>query len=160
MSRGTYQLGRYLPGTGPQSTPAHFELDETVRPGGVSVALARQKAPAAASDDDDDAPRPSLLRDAGHVAAAALPLYVVVQVLRGAAVPRAVAWATLAVAGYGAWRLLRSMQPEAAAASAASRPKLAAQEQQLVSPSDQWVAGVSRTPTVTTATGRVLPVYY
>lgn len=157
MSRGTYQLGRYLPGTGPQSTAAHFELDDTVSPGGVSVALAREKAPAPASDDDDDAPRPSLLRDAGHVAAAALPLYVVVQVLRGAAVPRAVAWATLAVAGYGAWRLLRSMQPESAAAG---RPKLAAQQQQLVSPSDQWVAGVSRTPTVTTATGRVLPVYY
>jgi hypothetical protein len=157
MSRGTYQLGRYLPGTGPQSTPARFELDQTLLPGGVSVQRERAKAPDPDDAADNAAPRPSLLRDAGHVAAAALPLYVVVQVLRGAAVPRAVAWATLAFAGYGAWRLLRSMQPEA---EPPGPPKLAAQQQQLVSPSDQWVAGLSRTPTITTSTGRVLPVYY
>lgn len=156
MSRGAYFLGRYLPGTGTGPKPARVVAqDEDLVPGGVTAPV-RMLAAAKEADAKTDPTRPSaeLPGMVAGVASAAAVAAVLIQAARKAPVPAGLAWAAVAGAAYLAWsaRLASLPKPEPTPVGNVAHD--------LQTPSEQWVAGVSKSPTVSTSTGRRLPVYY
>jgi hypothetical protein len=129
--------------------------DEDQVPGGVS-APRRELALAKAQDAAVDPTRPAaeLPRMVAGVASAAAVAAVLIQAARKAPVPAGLAWAAVAGAAYLAWAARQAGQPTP------QKEPVGNVAHQLAAPSEQWVAGVSESPTVYTSGGRRLPVYY